>query len=103
MWNLVVDPRGRRSFRHQRQRHSGCGRRSGRRQGCQPGFWLASSVTDLTVRYQPQFRRSVEDIGNIRILAPSGERVALSQVSHISLDDGASTIYREGNSRYIAI
>jgi cobalt-zinc-cadmium resistance protein CzcA len=58
---------------------------------------------DLTVRYQPQFRASVEDIGNIRILAPSGERVALSQVSHISLDDGASTIYREGNSRYIAI
>src|SRR6202166_1411002 len=58
---------------------------------------------DLTVRYQPQFRRTVEDIGNIRILAPSGERVALSQVSHISLDVGASTIYREGNSRYIAI
>jgi cobalt-zinc-cadmium resistance protein CzcA len=58
---------------------------------------------DLTVRYQPQFRRTVEDIGDIRILAPSGERVALSQVSHISLDDGASTIYREGNSRYIAI
>src|ERR1700676_87076 len=58
---------------------------------------------DLTVRYQPQFRKSVEDIGNIRILAPSGERVALSQVSHITLDDGASTIYREGNSRYIAI
>src|ERR1700675_701790 len=58
---------------------------------------------DLTVRYQPQFRRSVEDIGNIRILAPTGERVALSQVSRISLDDGASTIYREGNSRYIAI
>ena len=58
---------------------------------------------DLVVRYQPQFRASVEDIGNIRILAPSGERVALSQVSHIRLDDGASTIYREGNSRYIAI
>jgi cobalt-zinc-cadmium resistance protein CzcA len=58
---------------------------------------------DLTVRYKPQFRRAVEDIGNIRILAPSGERVALIQVSHITLDDGASTIYREGNSRYIAI
>ena len=58
---------------------------------------------DLTVRYQPQFRESVGDIGNIRILAPSGERVALRQVSHIALDDGASTIYREGNSRYIAI
>src|SRR5579864_7583860 len=58
---------------------------------------------DLTVRYQPQYRETVEEIGNIRILAPSGERVALSQVTHISLDDGASTIYREGNSRYIAI
>jgi len=58
---------------------------------------------DLTVRFQPQFRETVEDIGRIRILAPSGEHVALSQVSQISLDDGASTIYREGNSRYIAI
>jgi cobalt-zinc-cadmium resistance protein CzcA len=58
---------------------------------------------DLTVRYQPQFRRTVEDIANIRILAPSGERVSLGQVCRISLDDGASTIYREGNSRYIAI
>ncbi|MGA7381255.1 MAG: efflux RND transporter permease subunit, partial [Terriglobales bacterium] len=58
---------------------------------------------DLTVRYQPQFRQTAEDIGAIRILAPSGERVALSQLTHISLDDGASTIYREGNSRYIAI
>jgi cobalt-zinc-cadmium resistance protein CzcA len=58
---------------------------------------------DLTVRYQPQFRQTVEGIGAIRILAPSGERVSLSQVTHIALDDGASTIYREANSRYIAI
>jgi cobalt-zinc-cadmium resistance protein CzcA len=58
---------------------------------------------DLTVRYHPQYRATVEDISGIRILAPSGERVALSQISHISLDDGASTIYREGNSRYIAV
>jgi heavy metal efflux system protein len=58
---------------------------------------------DLTVRYQPQFRKTVEDISSIRILAPSGERVSLGQVSRISLDDGASTIYREGSSRYIAI
>src|ERR1035437_1730264 len=47
---------------------------------------------DMTVRYQPQYRRSVEDIGNIRILAPSGERVSLSQLCKITLDDGASTI-----------
>jgi heavy metal efflux system protein len=58
---------------------------------------------DLTVRYQPQFRRTVEDISNIRLLAPSGEHVSLAQLCNITLDDGASTIYREGNSRYIAI
>src|SRR5215475_12442065 len=58
---------------------------------------------DMTVRFQPEYRRTVEDISNIRILAPSGERVSLGQLCRISLDDGASTIYREGNSRYIAI
>ena len=58
---------------------------------------------DLTVRYQERFRKTVEEIAGIRLLAPSGERVSLGQLCHISLDDGASTIYREGNSRYIAI
>src|SRR6202140_1831071 len=58
---------------------------------------------DLTVRYQQPFRKSVEDIANIRILAPSGERVSLGQLCQIKLEDGASTIYREGNRRYIAI
>ena len=58
---------------------------------------------DLTVRYQAPFRKTIEDIASIRILAPSGERVSLGQLSQIKLEDGASTIYREGNSRYIAI
>ena len=42
-------------------------------------------------------------IRNIRLLAPSGERVALDQVCDINLRDGASQIYRENNSRYVAI
>jgi cobalt-zinc-cadmium resistance protein CzcA len=58
---------------------------------------------DLTVRYQEPYRRTVEDISNIRILNPSGERVSLGQLCQIKLEDGASTIYREENSRYIAI
>lgn len=58
---------------------------------------------DLTVRYQEPFRRTVDDISAIRIVAPSGERVSLGQLCHIKMEDGASTIYREGNSRYIAI
>jgi cobalt-zinc-cadmium resistance protein CzcA len=58
---------------------------------------------DLVVRYQEPFRRSVEDIANIRILAPSGERVSLGELCDVRMGDGASMIYREGSSRYIAI
>jgi heavy metal efflux system protein len=58
---------------------------------------------DLVVRYQEPYRRTVEDIANIRILAPSGERVSLGQLCDIKVEDGASMIYREANSRYIAI
>ena len=58
---------------------------------------------DLVVRYQPQFRETVDDISNIRILAPGGARVSLGQLCDVKIQDGASMIYREGNSRYIAI
>jgi cobalt-zinc-cadmium resistance protein CzcA len=58
---------------------------------------------DLVVRYQEPYRRTVEDISNIRILAPSGERVSLAQLCDVKVEDGASMIYREANSRYIAI
>ena len=58
---------------------------------------------DVVVRYQEPFRRTPEDIANIRMVAPDGERVALGQVADVRVADGASMIYREGQSRYIAI
>ena len=58
---------------------------------------------DLVVRYQAPYRTTEDDIANIRILAPSGERVSLGQLCDIRIEDGASMIYRENNSRYIAI
>ena len=58
---------------------------------------------DLVPRYQPQFRSTIDQIKNIRLLAPSGERVSLAELCKISVDDGASMIYRESNQRYIAI
>jgi cobalt-zinc-cadmium resistance protein CzcA len=58
---------------------------------------------DLVPRYQDQFRRTVDDIANIRILAPTGERVSLGEVCDITVEDGASMIYREANQRYIAL
>jgi cobalt-zinc-cadmium resistance protein CzcA len=58
---------------------------------------------DLMVRYQARYRNTREAIENIRILAPSGERVSLAQLAKVQVNDGASGIYREGNSRYVAI
>jgi len=58
---------------------------------------------DLTLRYLPQFRNTKEAIENIRLLAPSGERVSLAQLCKIRVTDEASEVYREGNRRYVAI
>jgi cobalt-zinc-cadmium resistance protein CzcA len=58
---------------------------------------------DLVVRYQPPYRDTREAIENIRLVAPSGERVSLAQLCAVKELDGASEIYREENSRYVAI
>ncbi len=58
---------------------------------------------DLVVRYDAPYRSTKEAIENIRLLAPSGERVSLAQLCRSQVIDGASEIYREGNSRYVAI
>ena len=58
---------------------------------------------DLVLRYQAPYRNTKEAIQNIRLLAPSGERVALSELTKINVEDGASEVYREANSRYVAI
>jgi heavy metal efflux system protein len=58
---------------------------------------------DVTLRYQKPYRDTREAIENVRLLAPTGERVSLSQLTTVSTDDGAEEIYREGGQRYIAI
>jgi cobalt-zinc-cadmium resistance protein CzcA len=58
---------------------------------------------DVTLRYNKPYRDTREAIENIRLLAPSGERVSLAQLTRTSTDDGAEEIYREGGQRYIAI
>ena len=58
---------------------------------------------DLTLRYLPQYRSTEDAIENIRLLSPTGERVSLAQLCKISVTDGASEVYREGNRRYVAI
>ena len=58
---------------------------------------------DLVLRYLPQYRDTTEAIKQIRLLAPSGERVSLAQLTKVKVLDGGSEIYREENSRYVAV
>jgi len=58
---------------------------------------------DLVPRYQARYRDTQEAIANVRLLAPTGERVSLAQLCKVQVKDGASEIYREANSRYVAI
>ncbi len=58
---------------------------------------------DLVVRYLPQYRNTLDAIDKIRLLAPSGERVSLSQLTTVKMEDGAEEVYREGGQRYVAI
>jgi heavy metal efflux system protein len=58
---------------------------------------------DVTLRYQQPYRDTREAIENVRLLAPSGERVSLAQLTRVSTNDGAEAINREGGQRYIAI
>jgi cobalt-zinc-cadmium resistance protein CzcA len=58
---------------------------------------------NVVIRYQKQYRDTQQAISDIRLLAPSGERVSLAQLCKVEIKDGAYDIYREGNTRYVAI
>jgi cobalt-zinc-cadmium resistance protein CzcA len=58
---------------------------------------------DLVLRYLPQYRDTKEAIEKVRLLSSTGERVSLAQLTKVSVTDGGSQIYREANSRYIAV
>jgi len=58
---------------------------------------------DVVVRYQTPYRNTARAIENVRLLSPSGERVSLAQLCKVDVKDGAYDIYREGNSRYVAV
>jgi cobalt-zinc-cadmium resistance protein CzcA len=58
---------------------------------------------DLIVRMQEPFRRNMDAIKNLLITTPDGQHLPLSQFADVRINNGASFIYREANSRYIGI
>ena len=58
---------------------------------------------DLVVRYQERYRDTKEAIANVLLVSPTGQRVSLGQLTKVAVRDGAYDIYREGNTRYLAV
>jgi cobalt-zinc-cadmium resistance protein CzcA len=58
---------------------------------------------DVVVRYQAPYRNTAKAIENVRLVSPTGERVSLAQFTKVAVRDGAYDIYREGNTRYVAV
>ncbi len=58
---------------------------------------------DVVVRYQAPYRNTQQAIERVRLLSPSGERVSLAQLTSVEVKDGAYDIFREGNTRYVAV
>ena len=58
---------------------------------------------DVVVRYQQDYRNTQQAIEKVRLVSPTGERVSLAQLTNVEVKDGAYDIFRENNSRYVAI
>jgi cobalt-zinc-cadmium resistance protein CzcA len=58
---------------------------------------------DLVVRLDRQYRDTPEEIGNIPVATPGGQQIPLKELADIRVENGASFIYRQNNSRYIGV
>ena len=58
---------------------------------------------DLIVRLEERYRDNPERIGDILVATPGGQQIPLKEFADIQVDNGASFIYRENNSRYIGV
>jgi cobalt-zinc-cadmium resistance protein CzcA len=64
---------------------------------------------DIRVRFQEDFRNSIEDIG--KLLVPctkgtnssDGTRIPLREIAKIEMETGPAFVYREGNQRFVPI
>jgi len=58
---------------------------------------------DLLVRLQKRFRNNPQEIGDIPVTTPGGQQIPLKALADIKVQNGASFIYRQNNSRYIGV
>ena len=55
---------------------------------------------DLTVRWKPEYRSSLEAIREITVSTPDGMQIPLGQIADIQVAEGPAIVYREDLVRY---
>jgi cobalt-zinc-cadmium resistance protein CzcA len=55
---------------------------------------------DLTVRWKPEYRTSLESIREITVSTPDGTQIPLGQIADIEIVEGPAIVYREDGVRY---
>jgi heavy metal efflux system protein len=58
---------------------------------------------DLTVRWLPPYRASVEAIKELMIFTPEGTPVPLAQIAQVTSEDSPAVVFREDGTRYTPI
>lgn len=66
-------------------------------------FYEGDRMFDIRLRYEEHYRKSEEEIKNILVPTGNGAKVPLSEIADIGFFTGPAFVYREGNSRYIAV
>ena len=58
---------------------------------------------DIRIRYQKDYRKDEEDIGNIMVPTLRGEKIPLKEIGTIKKLTGAAFIYRDNTKRFIGV
>lgn len=66
-------------------------------------FYENERMFDVRIRFNKEYRDSKEKIENILIPTMDGKKVPLREIATVDYQTGPTFIYREGNSRYIAV
>jgi len=66
-------------------------------------LYEGSKLFDIVVRYEPEYRSSIDAIKHMLVVSSSGARIPLSQLASIKLIDGPTIIQRESGNRQISV
>jgi cobalt-zinc-cadmium resistance protein CzcA len=66
-------------------------------------FYEGEKHFDVVLRIQEPYRNSMDKVGSLLVTAGNGSKIPLALVAQISYVPGAAFIYRDQNSRYIAV